>query len=123
MLELYELRSDEELHLALDGSHMQPLLLFKHSLVCPISSAALGEYQQFLEEADPMLDLQCCLIKIQEQRPLSNAVAERTGVRHESPQALLLVDGKVHWHASHGAITASALAAAVGEHARPLEEG
>lgn len=123
MLDLYELQSEEELHLALDGSHMQPVLIFKHSLICPISSAALGEYQEFLEQADPLLDLQCCLIKIQEQRGVSNAVAERTGVRHESPQALLLLDGKVRWHASHGAITAAALAAAVGEHARPLEDG
>lgn len=123
MLDLYELQSDEELHLALDGSHMQPVLLFKHSLVCPASSSALGEYQAFLEQADPMLDLQCCLIKIQEQRALSDAVEERTGVRHESPQALLLVDGKVRWHASHASITASALATAVGSHARPLEDG
>ena len=36
-----------------------------------------------------------------------------TGVRHESPQALWIVAGRVAWHASHFDITVAALAAAV----------
>ena len=43
----------------------------------------------------------CGLIVVQHARPVSNAVVERFGVRHESPQALLLRDGRVVWHASH----------------------
>ncbi len=48
------------------------------------------------------------------QRPLARAIAERTNVRHESPQALLLEGGEVRWHASHGAITQESLAEATG---------
>lgn len=46
---------------------------------------------------------------MREDRPLSLAVAERTGVRHESPQVICLVGGKAKWHLSHHAITAAAL--------------
>ena len=52
-------------------------------------------------------------IEIQNAREVSNAVAEKTGVRHESPQALLLRDGEVVWNASHGAITVESLAGAL----------
>ena len=47
-------------------------------------------------------------------RPLSLEAAETTGVPHESPQALLVRDGTVTWHASHGGITTESLASALG---------
>jgi bacillithiol system protein YtxJ len=40
---------------------------------------------------------------------VSNAIAARFGVRHASPQALLVRDGEVQWHTSHLAITVKAL--------------
>ena len=49
------------------------------------------------------------MIEIQRARPVSIALAERTGVRHESPQALLLRDARVVWHASHYQIHLTAL--------------
>lgn len=51
-------------------------------------------------------------IDVVDQRPLSQGVARRTGVRHESPQALLFTGGRCVWHASHGAITVASLSAA-----------
>ena len=45
-------------------------------------------------------------------RDLSLLAAEETGVAHKSPQALLIRDGRVAWHASHGQITTHALEAA-----------
>ena len=47
------------------------------------------------------------------ERPWSRHVAEATGVTHQSPQALLVRDGSVVWHASHGGITRKTLAAAL----------
>ncbi len=85
-----------------------PRFIFKHSLTCPISAMALGEYHRFAAElATPAAHLS--LIEIQNSRPLSGQLAEITGIRHESPQAILLFGGKAVWHASHGAITAPAL--------------
>ena len=86
-------------------------LLFKHSLVCPVSARGYAEYRAFLAEHP---DTPSAWIDVIGQRALSLAVAERTGVKHESPQALVLRDGVVTWHASHGAITRLALAEALG---------
>ena len=46
---------------------------------------------------------------MREDRPLSLAVAERTGVRHESPQVICLVAGRAAAHASHRDITRESL--------------
>ncbi len=53
------------------------------------------------------------LVSVQRARAVSNAIAERLGVRHASPQALLVRAGGVRWHTSHLAITVAALQAAV----------
>jgi bacillithiol system protein YtxJ len=53
------------------------------------------------------------VVVVQDERPLSQAIEAATGVRHESPQALVVQQGRVTWHASHGAITAPRLAAAL----------
>jgi bacillithiol system protein YtxJ len=85
-------------------------LLFKHSTRCPISAAAFEEWQEF-ERAHPAAPT--AWIDVIEQRDLVRDFAARTRVKHESPQALLFVDGKVAWHAAHGEITSEALASAV----------
>lgn len=93
--EIYEI---EELDALLDKSNDQPVVLFKHSTTCPISSGVYNE----VSRADADINL----IVVQHSRPVSNAVAERTGVRHESPQALVIKNGAVIYHASHYDITA-----------------
>lgn len=89
-------------------------LLFKHSTRCPISAAAFEEWQEF-QRAHPAAPT--AWIDVIEQRDLVRDFAARTRVKHESPQALLFVDGKVAWHAAHAEITAEALASAVSGHA------
>lgn len=85
-------------------------LLFKHSLMCPVSAQAFNEYMHFLTSAD----VPTGWISVTDERPLSNEVAERTGVLHESPQAFVLRSGEVQWHASHGGITRAVLTEALG---------
>jgi bacillithiol system protein YtxJ len=91
------------------ASLQEKILIFKHSLTCEISMAAFEELERYLAERPPG-GPRVALIKIQQARDASNEVARRTGVKHESPQALVLRDGKVAWHASHFSITARALA-------------
>lgn len=113
MAEVKKLQSVDEIDSLIEKSYETPVMIFKHSLVCPISSAAYGEFVRYLAERpadDPVVH---ALIEIQNARPVSNAVAERTGVRHESPQALVLRQGQVVWHRSHGALRVAALAQAV----------
>lgn len=94
-----EINSTEELDQLFQQSNETPVALFKHSLTCPISS---GVYQE-ISNADADINL----IIMQRARNVSNALAEKTDIRHESPQAIVIKDGKPVYHASHYDITAS----------------
>ncbi len=55
-------------------------------------------------------DVPVFLVDVLGSRPLSQALAARLGVRHESPQVILLHAGAAGWNGSHSAVTAAALA-------------
>ena len=93
----------------IERSKETPVWVFKHSLTCPISSSAWGEFRRFAARPSRPTEAVYAVIEIQRARPVSMALAERTGVRHESPQALLLRDARVVWHASHYNINQTAL--------------
>ena len=101
------LRTADELEQAFAAPRF---LLFKHSSTCPISCGAFEEYEAWLASAPAVPS---AWLHVVEERPLARAVTERTGIHHESPQALLLVGGRCVWSASHGAITQESLAAAL----------
>jgi bacillithiol system protein YtxJ len=83
-------------------------LVFKHSTRCPVSTAAHREVAEFRRRHP---EAPVYVVHVVEQRALSNALAARTGVRHESPQAIVLADGKVLWADSHEGVAADALEA------------
>ncbi len=85
------------------------VLLFKHSPICPISTAALREWEAFsaAEPTSPKL-----FVDVIADRPVARGLAEECGVAHASPQAILFRGGRPVWDASHEAITAAALSAA-----------
>lgn len=87
----------EELDGLFAKSSEQPVFLFKHSLTCPISS---GVYQIVSG-----IDADVYLVVVQNARDVSNEIAAKTGVRHESPQAVVIKDGKAIYHASHYDVT------------------
>ncbi len=113
MSDLSRVESVTEIEELITRSQQTPVMLFKHSLTCPISSAALRQYQDFLDDRPEGDAAVYALVEIQKARDVSDEIARRTGVRHESPQALLLRGGEVTWHASHWSIKADALASAV----------
>jgi len=106
-----ELHTIEELEQALSNSANQPVLLFKHSLSCSISSRAFSEFESYLEKADPRISYN--LITVQTARSVSNEAASRLRIDHESPQAILVRDGRGIWSASHFGITASTIDRAI----------
>lgn len=108
---LKELHNIQELEGALVESNARPVLLFKHSLTCPISTRAFGELRSYLNNADPRISYK--LITVQTARAVSDEAASRLQVRHQSPQAILVKHGAEIWHASHYDITASALEQAI----------
>ena len=109
--ELKELHTIEDLDLALSGSTDQLVLLFKHSLSCPTSSWAFSEFNSYLEQADPTVSYN--LITVQTARKVSAEAASRLHIHHESPQAILVRDGRGVWNASHSSITASSIDEAI----------
>lgn len=88
----------------------EPFFLLKHSSTCPISAAAYEEYEKFADGY-----AHTYYLVVQEARPLSNYVAEKFQIRHESPQALFFKNGEVAWQASHWKITSDSLKSAATE--------
>ena len=104
---LSRITTSEQLDDLLNASSKRPVWLFKHSLICPISDAAWRTFENFAaRQANRAL---IGVIEIQRARDVSKEVAERTGVRHQSPQVLLIRDGLPVWYASHWKITEQAL--------------
>ena len=85
----------------LTRSQEKRVVIFKHSTTCPISAAAYDEMEQVAGEV--------VLVEVQRARELSREIEKQTGVRHESPQVLVLENGKVVWNASHFKVKAQAV--------------
>lgn len=81
-------------------------LFLKHSITCPISKAGYDEFTEFADE-HPHID--SYFLHVQEARPLSDYIAERFGIKHESPQAFVIKNQEAVWHASHWNITSKSM--------------
>lgn len=91
----------------LESSKEQPFLLFKFSMTCVSSLSAMKEFRALETE------LSKYIIIVQEDRLVSNAVAKDLGVKHESPQLLILKGGRGIWQATHYKIKKSLLKEAI----------
>jgi bacillithiol system protein YtxJ len=107
MTPLTPLHDVQSLDAAIAESCERPVLLFKHSRYCGVSCEALDELRLHIDGAPGPTAYK--MITVQTHRPVSDAAAKLLGLRHETPQAILLRDGKVVWNASHFRITATEL--------------
>jgi bacillithiol system protein YtxJ len=83
-------------------SHVHAVAIFKHSTRCSVSSMAKRSL-----ERDWNLDaakLPVYYLDLIAFRNISNEIADRFDIRHESPQLILIKDGKAIYHASHSEI-------------------
>jgi bacillithiol system protein YtxJ len=92
----------------LADSRQKPVIIFKHSNACSISSRAYREMEKVEAEVN--------LLEVQSARDISREFANLTGVQHETPQVILLRDGKAVWDASHFDVTASDVTRALESH-------
>ena len=111
LTDLTTLRDADHLDELLAISSQQPLLLFKHSQSCGVSFEALDEILAHRVERPDAATY--AMLTVQRNRELSNVVATRLGVRHETPQVILVRDGRAIWTASHFRISAESLANAL----------
>lgn len=88
---------------AVRESHARPVILFKHSTRCSISRFAL---KQFEREYDMPEKANLYYLDLLEHRDISNEIAARFGVPHQSPQIIVLKEGNAVYDASHENIEA-----------------
>src|SRR5215211_2068448 len=96
----------DELEQLIAESNQQPLLLFKHSRSCGISAEALDELIEHLNSGRTSSVAsdrppRYAVVTVQTHRDVSNAVTARFGIRHETPQAIIVRGGRAVWSASH----------------------
>lgn len=96
------LDSDDQLSSSLDDSFHRPVVIFKHSTRCSISSLAKNRLEQEWELT--FGDHQIYYLDLIAFRSISNAVAEKLDVEHQSPQIIVIKEGKAVYNASHSSI-------------------
>ena len=96
-----QVSGDDVLDDLLERSRAEAVILFNHDPHCPISGRAYSQMEQLGDEV--------MLVDVSRERTLTRDIQGRTGVRHESPQVIILRDGKPTWTASHFQITTDAV--------------
>jgi len=95
-----------QLNEIINESTATPVVIFKHSTRCSVSRMAL---KQFENEFDLSGKIVPYFLDLLEHRDISNEIATRFGVIHQSPQIILIKDGKAIFNASHSDIAAADL--------------
>jgi bacillithiol system protein YtxJ len=102
------LERPEDLEAAIALSYNQPVAIFKHSTRCSISSVAKDRLERswdFPEDIGPIM----FYLDLISYRSISNEIAERLKVHHESPQLILIRKGEAIYDASHNYISVAEL--------------
>ncbi|MDX1784435.1 MAG: bacillithiol system redox-active protein YtxJ [Aequorivita vladivostokensis] len=97
----------EQLDELVEESKIKPVAIFKHSTRCGISRGVLKLFEKNYKLTDDQLKLY--YLDLLQNREISNEIAMRFKVHHESPQMLVIKNGEVVHHDSHHAIEASHL--------------
>ncbi len=104
----HQLTQASQLEQIKEESQQHPVLIFKHSTRCNISATAKARLERKWNDNEAG-DLAPYYLDLVALRSLSNEVADTFGVRHESPQVLLISKGKCVYDASHFDISFDAI--------------
>ena len=88
-------------------SNSIPVYIFKHSTTCGISAQAKENVEISFKNTDKPLKFY--YLDLLKYRSISNAVASKLNVHHQSPQLILVHDGQVAFTTSHHKIKANIL--------------
>ena len=100
------LTTEEQLTSIIEKSASVPQVIFKHSTRCGTSSMVLSRVER--NNAPPGIDFY--FLDLLKYRNISNKIAERFSVHHESPQLLLIKNGECVYDESHMGISIDDLA-------------
>ncbi|MCW3162341.1 bacillithiol system redox-active protein YtxJ [Chryseobacterium oryctis] len=100
-----KIESEEDLEKAIENSYKNKIAIFKHSTSCFISKTVLKNFEKEVENFDGKVDFY--YLDLLAHRPISNKIAEIFEIRHESPQLIVIENGKAINNASHQHISTS----------------
>lgn len=100
------LTTEAQIDAIVKESNERPVFIFKHSTRCGISSMTLRRFESELEATD---DYGMYYLDLLAYRPISDKIAERFQVWHQSPQLIVLRNGELVHHSSHNSIGARVL--------------
>src|SRR6478735_4840636 len=95
-----KLEEEQELESIKDLSNSGPVIIFKHSTRCSISSTAISRLERSWNESE-MANTKPYYLDLIAHRDISNKIENDFLVRHESPQVLVIKNGKCLYYASH----------------------
>lgn len=93
-------------------STTQKILILKHSTRCSISNAALARVERKWKDENEET-LKPYYLDLLVHRDVSNAIAQRYNITHESPQALIISNGKCIFYQTHMEINVENLVAVI----------
>jgi bacillithiol system protein YtxJ len=95
-----------QLNEIINESVTKPVAIFKHSTRCSVSRMALRQFENEFDLSDKVT---LYFLDLLNHRDVSNEIATRFGVEHQSPQLILINNGKAIYDASHSSIDAESL--------------
>lgn len=100
-----QLEREEQVEEIKEVSRATPVLIFKHSVTCGISRMVLRNFEKAYDvDKKYMVPY---FVDIKQNRKISDLIASHFGVRHESPQIIVIKKEECVYDASHGGITAA----------------
>jgi bacillithiol system protein YtxJ len=97
------LTSIEQLETIKNESNTGAVLIFKHSTRCGISKMVIKQFEKLFTEENQHLKVY--YLDLLNYRDISNEIAVKFQVMHQSPQLIVFRNGSVVHHASHNDIT------------------
>ena len=97
------LTSEEGFKEALTLSETQPIIIFKHSPRCSISTMVLSSFERGWDENN---ETKLFFLDLIQFRAVSNRIEEELKVKHESPQLIIVDNHEARYHSSHNGIDA-----------------
>ena len=97
------IKSEEDLQNAIAESADKKVAIFKHSTSCFISKTVLKNFEKEVANSDK--DVSYYFLDLLANRSISNKIADDLNVTHQSPQLIVLENGKAIANASHQSIS------------------
>lgn len=106
------LENSNQINELLTSSEKKSILIFKHSTRCGISRFVLKNFERSFNLSENIIE--SYFLDLLKYRSISNEIAERFTIQHQSPQAIVIKNREVVYHASHSDISVTAIKKAIG---------